>query len=153
MASVEELSRLLRGRAGFDVVDVQPSENQLRIVGRVPPNASSQWVLIVHRLLIAQEQLPWKVDVSRHYFLRQVGSNKKLFYSWRLIFQAPKVQQHLVSVMDVIHNAPRPARVELQEYPLTGAQRTHANGKGAYSAETSPLVASLATQMKMGGAR
>lgn len=153
MATANDLKALLAARTGFETLDMQPSEARIRLVGRVPPNATSQWVLIVHKLLTTAERAPWKVDISRFYFLRDAGNNKKLFYSWRVIFDAPQVQNHLKHIMDTINGAPRPARVELQEIPLHGAQRNHHNGKGAYAAETTPMVAHIAAQARMGGIR
>lgn len=153
MATVNDLAALLLHRTGFEVVDARPTPNQLRIVGRVPPNASSQWVLIVHRLLTVSEKAGWSVDISRHYFLRAAGNQKKLFYAWRLIFQAQDIALYLNDVMEIINSAPRPARVELQEFPLSGHSRNHGNGKGAYTAETTPMVAHIASSARMGGAR
>lgn len=153
MATVNDLKALLAQRTGFEVLDMQPSDAQLRIVGRVPPNASSHWVLLVHRLLVVSKNAPWKVDISRNYFLRAVGTSEKLFYTWRLIFQAPKMQTQLKSIVDAVNSAPRPARVELQEFPLTGTDRTIKNGKGAFAAETTPMVAHVAAQARMGGIR
>ena len=145
MPTVNDLKTMLSGRCGFETLDEQASPDQLRLVGRVPPNAASHWVLIIHKLLVTAERTPWKVDVSRFYYTRVVGQNqKKLFYSWRLIFQGKDIVSHLQGIMQTINDAPRPVRVELQEHPLHGAQRNHVNGKGAYAAETSPLVASVA---------
>lgn len=153
MATVNDLKALLAARAGFEVLDMQPSDSQLRVVGRVLPNASAYWVLVVHRLLVASKNTAWKVDVSRNYFLRAVGNSEKLFYTWRLIFQAPKMPTQIKSIMDAVNSAPKPARVELQEFPLTGADRSHKNGKGAFTAETTPMVAHVAAQARMGGIR
>ena len=155
MATLNDLKNLLGSKTGFVTLDQQASENQLRVVGRVPPNASSHWVLVVHRLLSVSEAAssPWKVDISRQYFLRAAGNSKKLFYSWRLIFQAPKITEQLQAILNAINTAPKPARVELQEYPLTGASRNHVNGKGAYTAETTPMVAHVASQARMRGIR
>jgi hypothetical protein len=135
MDPLEALKSILRERAGFEVVDLSSADSQIRIVGRVPPNASSQWVLIVHHLLLVSRKAAWKVDISRNYFLRDAPSGPKLFYAWRLIFQAPNISEQLIEISSAFKNAPKPARVELQEYPL-GATRNRNepwrnNGKGA----------------------
>lgn len=153
MATVNDLKGLLASRTGFETLDEQVGPSKLRLVGRVPLNANSQWVLVIHRLLLVSERTPWKVDVSRFYFIRTVGNNQKLFYTWRLIFDAPQITNHIKSIMDAVHSAPRPSRVELQEIPLHGAQRNHQNGKGAYAAETTPMVAHVAAMARMGGIR
>lgn len=153
-AVLNSLAQAIAQRAGGEILESSVADAQIRIVVRIPPNAGSQWVLIVHRLLVAAERTPWKVDVSRHYFLRQMGTGqKRLFYSWRLIFQAPQVQTHLPSILDTIRNTPRPSTVEIQEMPLAGAQRNYANGKGAFAAETAPMAAHVAAQLRMGGQR
>lgn len=147
MEAIDHLKNLLRDRAGFEVVDASSGASQLRLVGRVPPNASAQWVLIVHRLLVMSKKADWKVDISRNYFLKELTSGPKLFYAWRLIFQAGNVEEQLQSILDAVNNAPRPARVELQEYPLPGAGKHRnepKNGKGAGSIGQMPLGISAA---------
>lgn len=142
MASPADLSKLLRDRGGFEAVDVQEGKTQIRLEGRVPPNASSHWVLVVHHLLVLMEQKDWKVDISKHFFVRQLKSGAKMFYAWRLIFQSPDVAKHLDDILLSIGSSPRPARVELQEYPLPGAgahRNEFQNGKGAGSVDRVPL--------------
>ena len=154
MSTANDIVSILTKRVGFEALAVDPSDNQLRLIGRIPPNAQSHWVLVIHKLLVATERTQWKVDISRFYFTRVVGNNqKRLFYSWRVIFQGQNIGQFYKAICACINDAPRPARVELQEFPLTGAQRQHQNGKGAYTAETSPLVASVAAAARMGGVR
>jgi hypothetical protein len=153
MATADDLKALLATRTGFEVLDLQLSANQLRIVGRVLPNASKHWVLLVHRLLTVSKSSAWKVDISRNYFLRSVGDTERLFYTWRLIFEASNMASQIESIHAAVNSAPRPARVELEEFPLTGADRTHKNGKGAFAAETMPMVAHVAAQARMGGIR
>jgi len=154
---LEDLKKILRDRAGFEVVDATASESQIRLVGRVPPNASSHWVLIVHRLLVSCSQASWKVDISRQYFLRELSNGPKLFYAWRCIFQAAQLSSQLPDILTVIHNTPKPSRVELQEFPLSGAgsSRTqHTNGRGAGSVDRVPLgpmAATAAMAQRMGG--
>lgn len=154
MATVTDLTQLLQVRTGFEAIDVARAPNQIRITGRVPPNGSSPWILLVHHLLLACEHTVWKADISRYYFLRQMeNGQKRLFYTWRVILQGQQIEQHLPAIAQAVKNAPRPARVELQEFPLAGAQREHANGKGVYSAETTPMVAHIAATARMGGVR
>lgn len=148
MSTLSELTHLLRERGGFEVVDSQTSPSQLRLEGRVPPNASSHWILIVNWLLAEMTKQEWKVDVSKRYFNRDLPSGSKTFYSWRLIFQAEKVEEQLPRILATVSAAPRPARIELQEFPLPGggAQRNeHRNGKGAGSVDRVPLGPMAAT--------
>jgi len=153
------LQRLLRERTGFETVDISSTEGQIRLIGRVPPNASSQWILIVHRMLVTCESASWKADISRTYFLRQVTSGKKLFYAWRVILQAPKILECLPEIFNAVQTAPRPSRVELQEFPLAGAsihRNEPQNGKGAGSVDhvpLGPMAAASAMAARMGGSR
>jgi hypothetical protein len=140
--ALDDLKSTLHNRAGYQVVEGSSSENQIRLVGRVPPNAMSYWVLIVHRLLVVSGQSPWKVDISKTYFLREMKSGKKLFYAWRLIFQATGVMEHVPHIVETINNTPRPSKVELTEFPLTGYSPNRnrlVNGKGAGSVDRMPL--------------
>lgn len=142
MELLDQLKNLLRDRAGFEVVDASSTDAQVRLVGRVPANAGSQWVLIVHRLLEMSRKSPWKVDISRNYFLRDLSSGPKLFYAWRLIFQSPAVESHLTEIISVISNSPRPSKVELQEFPLAGVSSRRnelRNGRGAGLVDRTPI--------------
>lgn len=154
MPGLEDLKKILAARAGFEAVDASVAESQIRLIGRVPPNASSHWLLIVHRMLVACGRAAWKVDISRQYFLRDLPSGPKLFYAWRLIFQAPQIETVMPNILNTIHTSPRPAVVELAEFPLPGGdtyRKSYANGKGAYSAESVPSVVMSAASRKGGG--
>lgn len=159
MPTVNDIVAVLAKRVGFDVLSVdpvagQPVVNQVRLTGRIPPNGQSHWALVMHHVLVRASRMPWKADISRLYFTRLVGNNQeKLFYTWRIIFQGQGLEQHFKSILDTIVQAPQPSRVELAEFPLHGASRKHSNGKGAFTADTNPLVASLAAAARMGGVR
>jgi len=115
VSDLSNIRRLLQERARFEVVEVTPSETQFRVIGRVPPNAGSHWVVVVHHLLKHTKSTVWKVDISRQYFLRDTGAGEKLFYAWRLIFQGgPKILMHVPDIVKALESAPPPSRVELQ---------------------------------------
>jgi len=146
---IDDLRAALHRRAGFEVVDASAGENQIRLVGRVPPNAGQQNILIIQRLLVTCETTPWKVDISRVYFVR--GVNKKLLYAWRFIFQASGIEQHLQHIVETIQNTPRPARLELTEFPLTGTSPNRnrlVNGKGAGFVDKTPIGPMAAMQQR-----
>jgi hypothetical protein len=125
--TVQELTRLLQQKAGYQTLDVSTEGGQVRLLGRVPPNAADQWILVVHRLLVESESADWKVDVSRKYFLR--GPSKKMVYSWRLVFNSASPTEAMISnVMRAVQNAPRPQKTEISEFPLAGASRAVSNG-------------------------
>ncbi len=131
MALLDDLTKALHAKAGFEQVESTGGQgSQLRLVGRVPANMSSHWTLMAHHLLQVMDGNAWKVDISRMYFLRQVPSGKKMFYAWRLIFQAPKLEDQLQSILGAVMTVPQPSRVEIQEFPLAGA-RTHRNSFGS----------------------
>jgi len=127
--SVAELKTALMQKTGFQTLDTNASEGQIRILGRVPPNASNQWVLVLQRLLHDSERMQWKLDASKKYFLRD--QDHKMIYAWRLIFQAPAMNNQIASIIESLMNSPKPNRVEISEFPLAGARTHNANGKGA----------------------
>ena len=140
MATLDDLKRLLHQRGGFETVEAKLTDTQVRLEGRVPPNASSHWVVLVASLLKAAGD-SWSLDYSKHYFLRQLPSGQKMFYAHRLIFQAQSTTEALDQIYSVVSGAPRPNRTELQEFPLSGvgAHREATSGRGAYLADKAPI--------------
>lgn len=152
MATLDDLKKLLQARGGFETVESKMTDVQIRMLGRVPPNASSHWVLVAATLLQVAQSSQWSVDYSKHYFLKKVGSGQKMFYAHRLIFQAPDMKTFIDHIMRAIHGAPQPARIELQEFPLSGsgAHREATSGRGAFSALSAP-VGPLAAHAALAG--
>jgi len=117
MSSASDLCAALAQKAGIEILEANESPKQLRLIGRLHKNFGDHWKLVVHRLLTAEVSLPWKVDVSKKYFLR----SSKVFYGWRLVFQADGLAQHYASILQVVQAAPPPSRVMLEEVPLVGS--------------------------------
>lgn len=135
------------------MVEGSVGESQIRLVGRVGSASGSRWVLVVHHLLQRMRNLPWKVDISRQYFLRVGPAGEKLYYAWRLIFQGPTpMSEQIPSITQVMLATPRPSRVELTEIALGGSasrgQIVNGKGAGAYG---TVAVGPAAVAMQRGG--
>ena len=130
MASSDTVVQALKRRCAFEVVSLKEADNQLWILGRVPPDVArvneNNWNFVVSRLLIAETQRPWKVDLSRKYLLR-VG---KLAHAKRFILDAENVKQHYADVANIIATTPK-AAVDVMEIPLgAGLGRDRNNPSG-----------------------
>lgn len=115
MPNVNELYAALRQK-GIEILEVDEKPKQLRLIGRLHKNYGDQWKLVMHRLLTAEATTPWKADVSKKYFLR----GGKVFYGWRLVFQAENLVQFYDNITKVIQTTPLPSRVTVEEIPLQG---------------------------------
>jgi hypothetical protein len=111
--NIDKLKQALRQCGGFEVVQEEVNQGRLTILGRVHPNVMDQWKIAMHRLLTEQDKAPWKVDVSKSYFLR----GTKVAYGWRLIFRGVTDVAGLVSV---VATTPASNRIEVKEIPLMG---------------------------------
>lgn len=151
--SANLIAQALRARSGAEMTDLKALPNQLRFQFRVPANGTPQWLLLLHHMLVVSESSQWKADFSRKYILRMSGGAPRMVYAWRLIFECTGIAAQVNSILSAIQGAPHPQRTELQEFPLAGAQRNFKNGKGAYSAETAPMAASVVAAQRMGGSR
>ena len=123
MTMQKELHRALNQKAGFEVVEESSTPSQLRLLGRIPLDREGQnmnnWLIIMRQLLSQSATSPWKVDISKHYFLLA----GKVVYAWRVIFQAEAIDPHLGDIATVVNSAPQSSRTELTEIPLAGASR------------------------------
>lgn len=139
MADVATLFQALALKSKFEVVDHTPSVNQLRIIGRIPADASGQymqnWLVIARNLLLAQESgSKWHVDLSKQYFLKGPPNAKKIVYGHRLIIQAQNVEQYYDEIIAVVLESKPSAVTMVDSFPLPGADRARnelKNGKGA----------------------
>jgi hypothetical protein len=144
---------MLQSKAGFQVVgEPTESENQLRIIGRLPGNQGIEpWLLVVRQMLLMSEEADWKVDVSKQYFLK----NGKVVYGWRLIFQAIDVPSCLQAIIQSVVSAPKPTTREVMEMPLLGASADRnnmsVNGKGAGGVLSTAVGGAAIARRRMGG--
>ncbi len=145
-----ELVRVLKMRGGFDLVSQSVTENQLRILGRVPKDMMNAWLVVIHQLLGRSETASWSVDISKQYFLR----NGKVLYGWRIIIQAQQVEGHLGAICEAISNTPRP-KVIVEEQRLYGASSNRNSPKGGKGAQgvLSAVVGPMAIAQQMAGGR
>lgn len=148
MATLDDLKKILRQRGGFEAVEAKLLETQIRLEGRVPPNANAHFLLVTHHLLLAARTALWTCDYSKHFFLKDLPSGTKQFYAHRLIFQAPDIASAIEGIIQTVVHTPQPSRVELQEFPLagSGAHRTATAGRGAYGVDKAPLGPSSVQQ-------
>jgi hypothetical protein len=140
---MEIITQALNHKAGFEVVTSTPSNDQLRLVGRIPTNNIGTWLAVLERLLIYAEKAAWNVDLSKQYFMR----GTKLLYGWRLIFQAEGVAQYAEGIAAIISQVPAVQR-QLDEVKLYGGvDRTKLHeGKGAqpmFKAVVGPAAAAV----------
>lgn len=134
----------LAKRSGFEVTEEHESAKQLNINGRSSLERWPFFLPIIHALLTASGKPgnPWTCDVSKKYVLK----NRKVCYTWRLIFQGAALHEHYRSIASVINAAGQPARVELTSQLLPGYKPgdvrggVNAKGKGTSSADTLPMV-------------
>ncbi len=120
MTTLTQLQEALEARS-FEVVNANEQTRQLRIMGRVPGDVTSQrnWLLVVDRLLLRAESAGWSVDASKQYLRHANG----LRFAWRLIFQGENLPTHYADIATTIKAAPQSSRVELTEFPLTGSRQ------------------------------
>lgn len=118
--SLRDLQAALNKKSGFEVVDHSESEGRLRLMGRQPKDRLgvnlNNWLLVVRSLLRRSPAAPWKVDISKEYFLR----GEQVLYGWRLLFQGEDIASHYEDIFAAIMNAEHTSRGELTEFPLPG---------------------------------
>jgi hypothetical protein len=119
----------LRKKVSFEVVSQTETPNQLRILGRIPTDRlglnEGNWKIVKYRLLIAMEERPWKVDLSKSYFIKT--ETKKMVFAWRILLQGENIAQHYADIISVISTSPS-ARAEVMEIPLVGNSRNDTTG-------------------------
>jgi hypothetical protein len=95
------------------------------------------WLIVARNLLLSQESgSPWKVDISKQYFLKGPEGSKKIVYGHRLLVQAENVTQHFEEIVRVVLGSRPSSVVEVNSFPLPGAtpdRNVGRNGKGANS--------------------
>lgn len=132
--TLRDLQAALNRKSGFEVVDHTDSSIQLRVMGRQKKDAMgvnlNNWFLVIRNLLQRHTSTPWKVDISKMYFLR----GETVIYGWRLLFQTSdgsSLEPHVADIVATIMGAPHTARGELTEYPLPGgnAGRNQSDGR------------------------
>jgi hypothetical protein len=148
---VAELLELLRTRFGFECVQRDVRENQLRLLGRVLPAYAENWLVLRGHLINAALDADWTYDCSRPDVLRG-GRGGQLTYGWRLIFQHADVASRIKPLMAIIANCPRPHfEVEEQALPGVGSRRAGVNARGGGAAPSGSMP--LILQGRMGGVR
>jgi hypothetical protein len=162
MAASKELSprdlflQALHQKVGYEVVQLTEGPNQLRVMGRIPPDPLSlnlnNWVILRYRLHKAMESRPWTIDTSRADFIKK--ETDKLVYAWRIILQAPGgLASHYPDLLQLVQTSPRSSRTEVTEIPLSGrADNSTTGGKRGAGPAGSVLVGPMAVHAKrMGG--
>jgi len=146
-ATRADIYAALAKKSGFEVLQENESDRQLRIMGRSHLERWPFFLPIIHTILTRSGSgSSWTCDISKQYFL----SDGRVLYGWRFIFQAGKSSRTLTEqypdIISAINSAPRPARVELESQPLPGYKPgqirggVNEKGKGASAAGSLPLV-------------
>lgn len=118
----------LLGSAGFELVNENVTDRQMRFLGRVNKTMTTAWLDLLGTFLTVSTSATWTVDASKHYFVKG-GS---LVYGWRIIIQSESLTKSLPGLLEALRSSlPRgPVDVEI---PLHGSPTRHQgmNGKGA----------------------
>ena len=126
------LYSILHKRVGFEVRSQSRSEQQLRLLARIPPNNMTKWLSIMNRLFEEESEQPWSLDISKQYFRR----GDRVIYAWRVIIQGPELETHLKTLVRLIASAPQPTN-EVTTKRLPGRWKEDRNvpvrGRGAQS--------------------
>lgn len=154
---VEDLFRAMQRKAGFEAVSVtEPSAGQLRALGRIPEDMGGlnmgNWKILMYQLYTTMAGRPWKVDISKSYFIKQ--ETGKLVFAWRVIFQGENLAQHLPEIISVVNGSPVTARAEITEIPLAGAAANRGKvtgGRRGAGPSGQVLVGPAAIQAKLMG--
>ncbi len=151
MATSRELQVALVQKTGFEVVESTGGEKQLRLVGRVHRNFVGQWKLTMHRLLQREASAPWKIDISKKYFLR----TGQVYYGWRLIIQLSPdtpgtVEEQFDDIIKTVDAAPSATRQEIMEIALVGASPNR-NTRTNVGLEGKVMIGPMAAHAKMMG--
>lgn len=127
---------LLKARCGIEFREVHATDKQIRIVARLEHDKVKTFLDIVSSLLTASSKSSWKLDVSKHYFLKEGA----LVFSWRLIFQAPVAQDIVEPVRGLIQRLPLPAVPDevVVRLPISGELNRPVRGKGASNIKAGP---------------
>lgn len=133
MSAKEQIVAALSNKAGFEVIRDNDGPNQIRLFGRVRQPRMPGWLNVIRDLLLAAEDEPWSIDISRQYFLR----GKKLFFGWRLILQGQDISQHVPQICKIVRAVDVSPGRELDEVPLHASPNRNAlrNGRGAQPME------------------
>lgn len=142
MDPLESLLSTICNRFGMQVVNQNVSQSQVRLVLRINPQHTRNWLVAGQHLLRVSKRSEWTFDLSRHYFLRG-GDDGVMVWAWRVIFQHQDIMSQVPSIISAMSSAPR-ARFEIDEQQLpgvTGQRRTmNDRGKGASAAGSTPLL-------------
>ena len=125
------------------------SENQIRLIGRVPKQHAPNWKAALDYLLKIEQSKPWSLDISQHYFMR----GGAVVFAWRIIVQGQNIQSSYQDLLNTLKAAPRAqmsnpsgtisgGEVVEQRLSVIGPRKggVNARGKGASTAGTPPLI-------------
>lgn len=123
-AILQELFESLSIRGGIEIVESDVKPTKLRLIGRLRPNAGDHWKMVMHRLLLSEVDAPWKIDISKKYFLR----GNQVFYGWRIILNGEDLETQYPNIIQLIKTAlkPNPISTGVDEVPLIGVSPNRA---------------------------
>jgi hypothetical protein len=141
---------------GFEKVDGNKTEVQLRLVGRVPKEHMPTWRIACERLNLLAGGA-WTIDISQQYFVPEAlgklvrdgtepANGLHLRSAWRIIIAAKDggLDAQLATVAEHLSRV-QPARVELATVPLNVAPERNVlkRGKGAQPVNTAVVGPAL----------
>lgn len=146
MSTVHNVATSLT-KVGLETLDVEEKPNQLRLICRLNRNFGEHWKLAMYQLLTKEQTAPWKVDISKKYFLR----GNQVFYGWRLLFQVEEVSKHYDAIIRMIQSTPPPSNIHVEEGPLVGSAANRATRTNVGPVDKVMVGPMAAHNRRMGG--
>lgn len=145
-----QLYAALHSKVGLVVRGETKTDNQLRIIARIPREAMPTWLKVMSALFKESRAALWDIDISKQYFPRDESDD--VVFGWRLILQGEKISQHIPSITNVIIEAPI-AVMQLDEVPLVGSagRNSMKRGKGAQHSGKAVVGPMAFAQQREGG--
>ena len=128
-AHAARLSRAIEMSGLAQPVSAVHAPNRVNVLCRVAQGNEVKWTELLRKILLATElesteAHAWQAHICRHYFLKDVGGEKKLVFGWNISIQSQEMSASLDSLMKVIKGEPprvrSAAEAESMEMEMTG---------------------------------
>jgi hypothetical protein len=120
------LGKIIEGTGLAQPVLGNFADSRINVLCRVQDSNSKPWTEMIERLLLSTEQhKTWQAHVCKHYFLKEVGNQKKMVWGWNISIQAHDMNASLDIIAKVFRGeALQNTQFELTEFPLAGSPST-----------------------------